>query len=200
MSGKGGLGAAVGAGVGFMIGGPPGALALGSAGAQFGSSMDAASEAEALAKKNRGLSNEQALEIIRQSKLSAKNILKSGRELTGKQVSAFAAGGVDVGSGSSLMVMENTAAEFKRDAYEELRSSKFSATALRRRAQAQVDAAKSGKKAALIGGIANLGLTAATVGMHASSSSSGGGLGLGDSGFDAGSTSAIPTKNYGTFA
>jgi hypothetical protein len=193
MGGSGGIGAVVGAGVGFMIGGPLGAAALGSAGASFGSALDAGAEAEKLAKRNRNLSNEQALEIVRQSRLAATNIMKEGREMSGTQASAFAAGGVDVASGSALLVMEHTAAQYKQDAYETMRSGNYNADNLRRRAQAEVDAAKAGRKAALIGGLANLGLNAAMIGM-AAPGTTGNEITTTGSKIGLGQTSAIPTR------
>ena len=172
MSGRAGIGALAGAGVGFMIGGPLGAVALGSAGMSAGAGMDAAKEAEELAKRNRNLTNEQALEVIRQSKLAAKNILKEGREMTGTQASAYAAGGVDVGSASALLAMEHTASQYKRDAYETVRAANWNTDAMRRKAQAEVDAAKAGRRAAIIGGIAQVGFAAVQTGMMAPKGSS----------------------------
>lgn len=165
MGGKSGIGGLVGIGVGFALGGPLGALALGAAGFGAGGQLDAAAAAEDLARRNKNLSKEQAAEVIRQSKIQAEGALAQGREVTGSQASSYAAGGVDVGSGSALLVMENTAAQFKTDAYDIMRAGIMEGRVINARAQAQLDQAKAGKRAATIGAIASIAGTAAQVGM-----------------------------------
>lgn len=163
MGSKGGAGAVLGGALGI-IGGPAG-IALGaSLGAQLGSTLDSAEAAEDLARRNKQLSAQQAKEVLRQAKIQANGLMREGREFTGNQASAFAAGGVDVGSQSALVVMENTAAQYKRDAYETVRTAATQGKIINRRASARLDAAKSGKRAAIIGSIGRVGMTLASAG------------------------------------
>lgn len=175
--GKKGLGAVVGGAAGFAIGGPLGAVALGSAGFSAGAGMEAAEKGVEGAKKQRALARAQAAEILRKAKVNQKVKREEAIKFEGAQVTAFAAGNVAVTSESSLLVLEEAAANFKREIGEINKTAQFNARQVIQGGEALVDQAKANKRAATIGGIAGIASSAATIGMLSSGSPGGGGGG-----------------------
>lgn len=158
MSGKSvGLGV-VGAVVGFML--PPGnvagAVALGAAGFSAGAEMDAADAGVKAAKQNRALANQQANETLQRASENTKAIMREAESFRGQQVSSTVKGGVDVGSTSSLVALESSNANFKRQAFLEERDASLTAQRINAQAQINVDAAKAGRQATQIGAVTSV--------------------------------------------
>lgn len=167
MSAKGAVLGVVGAVVGFLL--PPGnvagAVALGAAGYGAGAQMDAADKQVEAAKRNQEIQNAQANEIALRASENTKIIMQEAEVFKGDQVGAMVRGGVDIASQSSLVAMENSHAQYKRQAYLEERDANMRATAMRQQAQINVDAAKSMRTATQISAIT--GMVSAGAGAYA---------------------------------
>lgn len=55
-----------------------------------------------------------AQEVMDRANVNAETMMREGRNMAGNQASQYAAGNVDVGSGTPLLAMENTLAETRR--------------------------------------------------------------------------------------
>lgn len=189
MSAKGAALGVVGAVVGFML--PPGnvagAVALGAAGYGAGANLDAADEQVAAAKKNQALQNSQANEIQQRASENTQTIMREAETFKGEQVSSMVRGGVDIASQSSLVALENTHANFKRQAYLEERDASLTANRIRAQAQINTDMAKKGREAAQIGAVTSVLGTAASMYSNKVSSPSTTGGGNANSGAAVGS-------------
>lgn len=150
MSGKQVAAGVGGAAVGFLIGGPVGAVALGSAGFSAAAAVDGADKMVDAAKENQNLANGQANELDRRAKDNYDATMRDADVFKGEQIGATVRGGVDVSSTSSLVAMENAHADFVRTAYNAQRDANLEATRIRAQAQNEVDAAKKQREATQI--------------------------------------------------
>jgi hypothetical protein len=78
------------------------------------------------------LKERQAEEILSRAQSNAAIARLSGQQLRGEQGAAFAKGGVDVGTGSPLLMMEQTNIEIEREVQSINREAQFEAEQLRR--------------------------------------------------------------------
>lgn len=99
-----------------------------------GSILDANSKANQ-ADQQALLDNLQADEIQRRAKIEDQNLRAQGKKVINAQKGTYAASGVDVSSGSPLVVMEQTQSQIDRMSLEQQREAKFQADQLRQGAQ-----------------------------------------------------------------
>jgi len=109
------------------------ALAAVGAGVSLLASEKAAKSAHGAAQQQALLLEKQAERINERSSIAIRQTRFQGQKLKGKQVVAYAASGVDVSSGSTLAVMEDTARQINDEV-----------TSIQREAKFQIEMANSG--------------------------------------------------------
>lgn len=156
MSVKGAILGTVGAVGGFFIGGPAGAIALGSAGYGAGAALDGADKSVDAAIRNQQLADQQANEIANRASDNTKAIMSDAEVQKGSAESGLVRGGVDVSSASALVALENIHANAQRDAYLQERDANLQGAAIKARAQNEADAARAGRTATQIGAVTSI--------------------------------------------
>lgn len=91
---------------------------------------NARQDQEAAAKAQAKLKKEQAQELLDRYEINAKSLKRLGQETAEAQKAAFAKGGVDVGTGAPLLMMEDTYSKIQRQINLEKRESEFKAKQL----------------------------------------------------------------------
>jgi len=137
---------AAGIGIGLQV--------AGSLGGAIGSIFGGKSEKRAAEARARQLEI-QAQEILRRSELNQERIRKEGESFTASQASGFAKGGIDLGTGSPLLVIAETALQFDKDIAEERRQSEFDAAQVRAGAAAARRSGRDSARAGVIGAISS---------------------------------------------
>lgn len=115
-----------------------------------GQVMGAHSQAAA-AEKDAAMKRMQASELLDRAAQNAETYQRQGDKLRGQQVNALASSGVDVGSGSSLTLMEETAHEVTRQITNMNREAQFKADMLNRGADVSMDLAADRELAGWLG-------------------------------------------------
>lgn len=116
----------------------------------YGQYMQSQEEAKA-ARLYADMREAEAKEIQERSRENEKAIRSESRQFEAYQVSSFASGGVDVGSGSPLLAMESASASFRREIESMYREANFRSQQLRAEAGNLREQASSIKRAGLIG-------------------------------------------------
>lgn len=93
-------------------------------------------EREAQAAREEGRRRQQAAEMqaretIERAKFNVETVRREGEALTGEQVSSFARAGVDISSGSPLLVLAEAKANAEREIFNIQREAEFEAQVLR---------------------------------------------------------------------
>jgi len=104
--------------------------------------MDAADAQADAAKASARAKRGQAVELLKRANINADRTRASGEALTEDQKGQFAAGGVSVGSGSTLAVMNDTMNQVEQSVRDNLQEANFKASMLR--AGADVDVSLAG--------------------------------------------------------
>lgn len=123
---------------------------------QFVAGQQEADALRAEARQRQILDNLQADEILERAKINVESVRRESDVLTGDQVSAFAKAGVDVSSGSPLLVLAQAQAEAQREIVNIEREARFDAAQIRRGGAAGVRAANRAAAAIGLGGTARL--------------------------------------------
>jgi hypothetical protein len=98
----------------------------------------------------------QAQEVLRRSELNRIKMKEEQKQFEGVQASGFAKGGIDLGTGSPLLVMAETAIQFEKDIAEEKRQAEFEAAQIRAGAAAQRQSGRDSARAGRIGAIGDI--------------------------------------------
>jgi len=161
-----------------------GPLAVIGTGLDIGGQIAESDAQQKAAKRNSIASEIQAREILKRSKVNQEIVKEEGLALQANQVGAFARAGVDVGSGSPLSVLENTASNVRQEVATLGEEAEFAAREIRAGARAGLAAAKSARGAAglsvLATGLSGV-VSASSSSITTQPSSSGGGSVLGGS-------------------
>ena len=132
-----------------------GAFAVGTA-FQVKGQLDAA-EAQAEHLRSEATSRRsQAKELLRRGQIQLTNIKLQGKQLIGEQTAATAAKGFDVGTGSSLAIMEQTQRNIVDRVLESERELNFQNASLLAGATSFEDAARRTKRAGDVGAVGTL--------------------------------------------
>lgn len=154
---------AVGGVAGFFIGGPVGAVAGAAAGYSAGAQMDGAQALTDEARRQRELNNKQAAEILDRAAINIEVKRKESDQLKGSQKAAFAKAGVDVSSQSTLVVLEHTAAEYKRDVDNTMREAIWNANAVIQEGEMGLSRAKKQQQAVEVGALGQAAMSMASI-------------------------------------
>ena len=123
-----------------------------SAGAQIASAQQEAGAAH----RDAQVKDLQADEVLSRAQINARLSILQGQKLKGDQVAAFAKGGVDVGGGSPLLMLEQTSMEITREVQSIARDAQFEASQLRRGAESSRQQAKDIQTAGKLAATATL--------------------------------------------
>lgn len=93
------------------------------------------------------LKKAQAQELLERFEINAESLKRLGQETASAQTASFAKGGVDVGSGSSLLMMEDTFSKIQRQISLDKREADFKANQLIRGADIEMSLAGDISKA-----------------------------------------------------
>lgn len=102
------------------------------------------------------LRQSQAEEIRRRQQINERIILREAQELQSQQMAAFAAAGVDIGTGAPLMVAEQTMARARERIMLERYEAVFTAEQVRKGAKIQLGLADSARTAGQLGAYGTL--------------------------------------------
>jgi hypothetical protein len=117
-----------------------GAIIAGAGLQAYGQYEAARQQAEA-SKQEAKMRRAQAKEIMERAALNEKNLEQTGREVVASQMSAFAKGGVALGSGMTLVAMEDTNLKIQMEIENSNRDAFFRADQLRKGASFEQRAA-----------------------------------------------------------
>lgn len=110
--------------------------------------LDAAQAQAAQTRKEAGIRRSQIQELLRRGELSLKNITAEGEQFVAKQEAAFVAGGVDISSKTSLLVLEETQSRISEQFMQTQREIAFSASIIEQGALSLEEASRRIERAA----------------------------------------------------
>ena len=122
--------------------------------------IGAAEEQANSAKQQGAIKDIEARETLERAKMNEVEILRESENFQTRQFSGFAAGNVDITTGTPLMVMESTSAFFRREIETVNREANFRAQQTKYEADSYRSSAESTKRAAMIGAIGGSLITA----------------------------------------
>ena len=112
-------------------------------------------QAEA-AKQQAKFKRAQAREMLERMAIEEKNLNEQGAEFKAKQTSAYAAGGVAIGTGATLLALEDTNAKIYQKIYEMKRDTQFRSAQLMKGADVSMQEAEQMKTAGKMGAVGTL--------------------------------------------